>query len=82
MKAWKPMDRLVMTGGCSMNCIANTAVHKSRLFADTWVQAQPHDGGLSLGQALFVWHHVLGNARTPKALPPYLGTDAGLSASA
>jgi len=77
MKAWKPMDRLVMTGGCSMNCIANTAVHKSRLFADTWVQAQPHDGGLSLGQALFVWHHVLGNARTPKALPPYLGTDAG-----
>jgi carbamoyltransferase len=60
-----------------MNCIANTAVHHSGLFADTWVQAQPHDGGLSLGQALFVWHHVLGNPRAPKPLTPYLGTDAG-----
>jgi carbamoyltransferase len=77
IKAWKNPDRLVMTGGCSMNCIANTAVHRSGLFADTWVPAQPHDGGLSLGQALFVWHHVLGNPRAPKALTPYLGTDAG-----
>jgi carbamoyltransferase len=77
MKTWQPVDRLVMTGGCSMNCIANTAVHRSGLFTDTWVPAQPHDGGLSLGQALFVWHHVLGNPRVPKALTPYLGTDAG-----
>ena len=77
MRKWQPVDRLVLTGGCSMNCIANTAVHQSGLFADTWVQAQPHDGGLSLGQALFVWHHVLGNPRVPQALTPYLGTDAG-----
>ena len=39
--------------------------------------AQPHDGGLSLGQALFVWYHILDNPRTPAALSPYLGTDAG-----
>ena len=60
-----------------MNCIANTAVHQSGLFEDTWVPAQPHDGGLSLGQALFVWHHVLDQPRNPVALTPYLGTDAG-----
>jgi len=77
MKSWKTVDRLVMTGGCSMNCIANTAIHHSGLFADTWVPAQPHDGGLSLGQALLVWHHVLGNPRLPQPLTPYLGTDAG-----
>ncbi len=78
MKAWKPaIRRLIMTGGCSMNCIANTAIHKSGLFEDTWVPAQPHDGGLSLGQALFVWHHVLDQPRTAGALTPYLGTDAG-----
>jgi carbamoyltransferase len=74
---WKPVKNLVMTGGCSMNCIANTAVHQSGLFADTWVVAQPHDGGLSLGAALFVWHHVLGHPCNPSALSPYLGTDAG-----
>ncbi len=78
IKTWPlPVNRLIMTGGCSMNCIANTAIHHSGLFDDTWVPAQPHDGGLSLGQALFVWHHVLGRPRTAKAWPPYLGTDTG-----
>ena len=78
LKARKPLShRLIMTGGCSMNCIANTAIHQSELYEDTWVPAQPHDGGLSLGQALFVWHHVLDQPRNPVALTPYLGTDAG-----
>ena len=78
IKSWsRPVDRLVMTGGCSMNCIANTAIHRSGLFEDTWVPAQPHDGGLSLGQALFVWHHLLDRPRTAAAWSPYLGTDAG-----
>lgn len=70
-------DNLVLTGGCSMNCIANTAVHRSGLFAETWVPAQPSDCGLALGQALFVWHHVMGQHREARALSPYLGTDAG-----
>jgi len=77
MKRWRPHQNLIMTGGCSMNCIANTAIHQSGLCANTWVPAQPHDGGLSLGQALFVWHHVLDRPRTPTAWSPFLGTDAG-----
>jgi carbamoyltransferase len=77
LQNWHPHEYLIMTGGCSMNCIANTAVHQSGLYADTWVPAQPHDGGLSLGQALFVWHHLLDRPRKPKAWSPYLGTDAG-----
>jgi carbamoyltransferase len=68
---------MILTGGCSMNCIANTAIHQSGLFEDTWVPAQPHDGGIGLGQALFVWHHVLNRPRVPKAWSPYLGTDVG-----
>ena len=77
LKRWHPHQYLVMTGGCAMNCIANTAVHQSGVYADTWVPAQPHDGGLSLGQALFVWHHILDRPRTPTAWSPFLGTDAG-----
>jgi carbamoyltransferase len=77
VKSWRPSPHLILTGGCSMNCIANTAVHKSGLFDDTWVPAQPHDGGIGLGQALFVWHHVLNRPRVPKAWSPYLGTDVG-----
>lgn len=70
-------DHLVLTGGCSMNCVANTAVHISGLFDDTFVPAQPSDCGLALGQALFAWHHVLDQPRVPRAWPPYLGHDAG-----
>jgi carbamoyltransferase len=77
LRTWRPHDHLIMTGGCSMNCIANTAIHQSGMYADTWVPAQPHDGGLSLGQALFVWHHILDRPRKSKAWSPYLGTDAG-----
>jgi carbamoyltransferase len=77
IKARKPVRHLIMTGGCSMNCLANTAIHQCGLFEDTWVAAQPHDGGLSLGQALFVWHHILDHPRTPVPLSPFLGTDAG-----
>jgi carbamoyltransferase len=77
MITWQPVRRLIMTGGCSLNCIANTTIHHSGLFEDTWVPAQPHDGGISLGQALFVWHHVLDMPRTSKAWSPYLGTDVG-----
>ena len=77
MKNWRPQPYLIMTGGCSMNCIANTAIHQSGMYADTWVPAQPHDGGLSLGQGLFVWHHILDRPRKPRAWSPYLGTDAG-----
>ena len=77
MRSWKPVNHLIMTGGCSMNCIANTAIHKSGIYDTTWVPAQPHDGGLRLGQALFVWHHVLDRPRIPRAWSPYLGTDVG-----
>jgi carbamoyltransferase len=77
VKSWQPSPYMILTGGCSMNCIANTEVHQSGLFEDTWVPAQPHDGGIGLGQALFVWHHVLDRPRVPKAWSPYLGTDVG-----
>jgi carbamoyltransferase len=77
MITWQPVTRLIMTGGCSLNCIANTTIHQSGLFEETWVPAQPHDGGISLGQALFVWHHVLGMPRSPRAWSPFLGTDVG-----
>lgn len=75
IKNLKNVDRLCMTGGCAMNCLVNTAIHTSGIFKDTYVPAQPHDGGLSLGQALFAWHHVLENPRKLETWSPYLGTD-------
>lgn len=70
-------DHLCLTGGVAMNCVTNGIVHHSGLFEDTFVPAQPSDGGLALGMALFAWHHVLDNPRTPQPLTPFLGTDIG-----
>jgi carbamoyltransferase len=68
---------LTLSGGCSLNCLANTAVDQAGLFERTWVPPQPGDGGLALGQALFVWFHILDNPRSPEPLSPYLGRSVG-----
>jgi carbamoyltransferase len=67
-----PGANLVLTGGCAYNCVANTLL--AHRHPNTYVTSCPHDGGLGLGAALFVWHHVLGNAfcGLPEATP-YLG---------
>lgn len=77
MKDKSGAAHLCLTGGVAMNCVTNGVLHTSDLYEDTFVPAQPSDSGLALGMALFVWHHVLENARTPRPLTPYLGIDIG-----
>lgn len=72
-KIAKPGEPITLSGGCAYNCVAN-----GRIFQDypkVYVPACPHDGGLSMGAALFAWHHLLGNSF--EGIPeqtPYLGT--------
>lgn len=42
--------KLVMSGGCALNCTANTHIHK--LVDDMWIFPNPGDAGSSLGAAL------------------------------
>ncbi len=42
--------KLVMSGGCALNCTANTHIH--RLVDDMWIFPNPGDAGSSLGAAL------------------------------
>jgi carbamoyltransferase len=72
-----PSPNICLTGGCAMNCVVNSLIHTSGLFRNSFVPAQPHDGGLALGQALYVWHHVMDQPRNQTPLSPYLGTDIG-----
>jgi carbamoyltransferase len=50
-------EPVVLSGGCAYNCVANGKLAESY---DVYVSNCPHDGGLSLGAALFVWHHEMG----------------------
>ena len=54
---------LCMAGGVALNCVANGKILREGIFDDLWIQPAAGDAGGALGAALFVWHHVLGNAR-------------------
>ncbi|MCF7982845.1 MAG: hypothetical protein K9L70_00425 [Thiohalocapsa sp.] len=49
-------DRLCMAGGVALNCSANGAIKRSRLFEDIFVQPASGDDGTALGAALYVLH--------------------------
>lgn len=68
----RPNEPIAVTGGCAYNCVANGALFKR--YPQIYVPSCPHDGGLSLGAALLVWHHIMGNsfAGVPEQTP-YLG---------
>ncbi|MFQ5732575.1 MAG: carbamoyltransferase, partial [Planctomycetaceae bacterium] len=60
------LRNLCMAGGVALNCVANGRVLRETEFDDLWIQPAAGDAGGALGTALFVWHQLLGNARTPQ----------------
>jgi carbamoyltransferase len=56
---------LCLAGGVALNCVANGKILRSAIFDDVWIQPAAGDAGGALGAALYVWHQVLGHARTP-----------------
>jgi len=57
------MKKLCLAGGVALNCVANGRVLREVPFEDVWIQPAAGDAGGSLGVALAIWHHYLGNAR-------------------
>jgi len=56
---------LCLAGGVALNCVANGKLRASGIFDDIWVQPAAGDAGGALGAALFVWHQLLEQGRTP-----------------
>jgi carbamoyltransferase len=54
---------LCVSGGVALNCPANTRIYNSSQFSDMHIEPYCDDGGLSIGAALYVHHHLLGNPR-------------------
>lgn len=55
---------LCLAGGVALNCVANGKILREGEFDDMWIQPAAGDAGGALGAALYVWHEVLGKART------------------
>lgn len=66
-------DRLVLSGGCALNCSANHLAY--RYFDNVWIMPNPGDAGSSIGAVLASKEkHILWSG-------PYLGYDMGYTDS-
>jgi carbamoyltransferase len=56
--------RLCLAGGVALNCAANGKILEKTSFEEVYVQPAAHDGGTSIGAALYVYHQILGRPRS------------------
>jgi carbamoyltransferase len=71
-----PFEYLCLSGGVSLNSVAVGKIKTWFPFLkDVYVTPTPHDGGLPIGAAQYLWHHVLENPRIKweDNFTPYLG---------
>jgi carbamoyltransferase len=57
---------LVLAGGVALNCVANGLLLRDGPFERIWIQPAAGDAGGALGAAVFVWHQLLNQPRTPQ----------------
>jgi carbamoyltransferase len=57
---------LCLAGGVALNCVANGRILRESPFERLWIQPASGDAGGALGAALFAWHQLLENKRTPQ----------------
>jgi carbamoyltransferase len=66
---------LCLAGGVALNCVANGALLREKIFEDIWIPPPAGDAGGALGAATFVHYQLLDNERKPN------GSDALLRGS-
>ncbi len=59
------MKNLCLAGGVALNCVGNGRILREGPYENIWIQPAAGDAGGALGAALFVWHQLLNNPRTP-----------------
>lgn len=68
------LSNLCIAGGVGLNCVANGRILRESPFEDAWIQPAAGDAGGAIGAALFTWHQLLDQPRSPKPFAsPYLG---------
>ena len=73
------MNDLCLAGGVALNCVGNGRILREGPFEHIWIQPAAGDAGGALGSALFVWHQLLGNARTVAPQDAQMGSLLGPS---
>jgi len=68
------LKNLCITGGVAQNSVANGKVVGNTSFERLFVPPAGHDGGTSVGSALFCYHQLLDNPRLPFKNMAYTGS--------
>lgn len=71
------LKNLCITGGVAQNSVANGKIIANTSFERLFVPPAGHDGGTSVGSALYYFHHDLGNPRSPFKHQAYTGSRFG-----
>jgi carbamoyltransferase len=71
------MKNLCLAGGVALNCVGNGLILREGPFETIWIQPAAGDAGGALGVAQFIWHQLLDQPRTPKALDSQVGSLLG-----
>jgi carbamoyltransferase len=75
------LANLVMAGGVALNCVGNGRILREGPFRNIWIQPAAGDAGGALGVALFIWHELLEQPRTPRRNDAQKGSFLGPSYS-
>lgn len=70
-----PAKNICLSGGVALNSVATAKMLDWFPDSNIYVCPVPYDGGLSIGGAQYVWHHILENPRISweDNVSPYLG---------
>lgn len=58
-------NRLVIAGGCGLNCMASGRILREGIFDEIYVPPVPHDAGGALGAAMLLHQQLTGNRPDP-----------------
>jgi carbamoyltransferase len=67
------LDHVCVAGGVAQNSVANGKMAEASGFKGVYIPSAGHDAGISMGSALYQYHHILGRPRNPAIRSAYTG---------
>lgn len=67
------MKNVCVAGGVAQNSVANGKLATETGFEGVYIPSAGHDAGISMGSALYYYHHDLGKPRNPAIYSAYTG---------
>jgi carbamoyltransferase len=67
------LENVCIAGGVAQNSVANGKIAEATGFKGVYIPSAGHDAGISMGSALYHYHHNLGLPRNPAIYSAYTG---------